>query len=482
MLIGAVACPDEPDEKVLVVDLDGTLLKSDLLFESYFSLLARNPFRALATLAALRRGKAAFKARLAEQVTLQMATLPWRDEVVAFVKSERARGRRIAMASASNRRVVEAVAAHYGVFDTCFASDGMVNLSGSAKAEALCAAFGANGFDYIGNDRVDFAVWERAEKVSVAGAGPGLVREIQARWPDARIFANRRAGLRDYLRALRMHQWLKNLLLLAPAIAAHRFDLGTIGQALIGLVSFSLCASGVYVLNDLVDLERDRRHPTKCNRPFASGAIPILHGLLLIPGLLGASIAAGLFLPPLFLAVLGGYLALTLCYSVWLKRQMMLDVVVLGCLYGLRLVAGGAASNVSLSAWLAALSIFLFCSLALTKRCTELTNRIARGGGDPAGRDYALGDLPILQILAAASGFVAILVLALYVNSDAVRPLYHYPERLWLLCIVMVYWIGRVQILVHRGEMHDDPVVFAATDRVSMVCAAISAAVLFSGL
>jgi 4-hydroxybenzoate polyprenyltransferase len=270
--------------------------------------------------------------------------------------------------------------------------------------------------------------------------------------------------------------------LLVPALAAHHFGAASVAQSVIGLLSFSLCASGVYLLNDLVDLERDRRHPSKCKRPFAAGTISLFHGMALIPGLLTVSLLLSLLLPAEFTAVLGGYLALTLAYSLWLKHQMMLDVVVLACLYGLRLVAGGAAAGVGLSAWLAALSIFLFCSLALTKRCTELADRIARGAGDPVGRDYVLGDLPVLQMLAAASGFVAILVLALYVNSDAVRALYRHPERLWLLCVVLVYWVGRVQILAHRGDMHDDPVVFAATDRVSLACIALSGAVLLSGL
>ena len=470
------------EDRALVVDLDGTLLKSDLLVESFFSLLASRPLGALASLAALRRGKAAFKARLAEQVTLQIGNLPWRGDLLAYLQAERARGRRIYLASASDRRLVDAVAAELGMFDGVFASDGAANLRGAAKAAALVQAFGAGGFDYVGNEAVDFAVWEQAGGILVAGAAPALQQAVQARWPEARVFPLRPAGLRDYVRQLRVHQWLKNLLLLLPAIAAHRFDLATLALCLTGLLSFSLCASGVYVLNDLVDLERDRRHPTKRDRPFAAGTIPIFHGLLMVPVLVLAALLLALLLPPLFIAVLGGYFVLTMGYSLWLKRQMMLDVVALACLYGIRLLAGGAASGVELSAWLAALSLFLFCSLALTKRCTELTDRIARGAGNPIGRDYVLGDLPILQILAGVSGFTAILVLALYVNSDTVRALYRRPEGLWALCVIMIYWVGRVQILAHRGQMHDDPVVFAATDRISLICAGLAVIVLLASL
>jgi 4-hydroxybenzoate polyprenyltransferase len=469
-------------DRALVVDLDGTLLKSDLLVESFFSLLANRPLRALASLAALRRSKAAFKARLAEQVTLQVANLPWRGDLLAYLQAERARGRRIYLASASDRRLVEAVAAEHGLFDGIFASDGSVNLKGAAKATALVQAFGAGGFDYVGNEAADFAVWEQADRILVAGAAPALQQAVQARWPEARIFEVRPARLGDYVRQLRVHQWLKNLLLLVPAIAAHRFDLATLVLCLIGLLSFSLCASGVYVLNDMVDLERDRRHPSKRNRPFAAGTIPIFHGLLMVPALVLASLLLALLLPPLFIAMLAVYLVLTMGYSLWLKRQMMLDVVALACLYGIRLLAGGAASGVELSAWLAALSIFLFCSLALTKRCTELTDRIARDAGNPVGRDYVLTDLPILQILAGVSGFTAILVLALYVNSDTVRALYRWPVGLWALCVIMVYWVGRVQILAHRGKMPDDPVVFAATDRVSLICAGLAVIVLLASL
>ena len=318
--------------------------------------------------------------------------------------------------------------------------------------------------------------------VLAVNANPVLRRQVLQRWPDARLLDDTPPRLKAYLRAMRVHQWLKNLLLLLPAIAAHRLDLGTLAQCLIGLLSFSLCASSVYVTNDLIDLGRDRAHRTKRHRPFAAGIIPLPHGMLLAPILLLAAILLALLLRPAFLAVLAVYFVTTVAYSLWLKRQMMLDVVVLAGLYGLRLFAGGAAADVRLSAWLGAFALFLFTALALIKRCAELADRVAAGHGDPAGRGYRLADLPVLEGLAAASGFTAILVFALYASSPEVQVLYHSPNRLWLICPILVFWLGRVVLLTHRGDMHEDPVVFAATDHVSQLCAVLSVAVILCSL
>ena len=251
---------------------------------------------------------------------------------------------------------------------------------------------------------------------------------------------------------------------------------------LLTFVSFSLCASSVYLLNDLIDLERDRNHPTKRFRPFASGRIPILHGFVMTPALLGLAVLAGLAVGAKFLLVLAVYYALTLAYSLFLKRQMMLDAVTLACLYGMRLVGGSVAAGVALSAWLGAFSIFFFMSLALVKRTTELVGRISKAQGDPGGRGYKLGDLPIVEMLSAASGMTAVLVYALYANSPAVQVLYTHPNRLSLVCVVLIYWLSRVVILAHRGEMHDDPIVFAATDRTSQICGVVTAAIVAASL
>jgi 4-hydroxybenzoate polyprenyltransferase len=467
----------------LVVDLDGTLLRSDMLAESFLALLSEAPLRTLTATAALFHGKAALKAALAQAAAPpDLETLPWNRELLDLLEAERARGRRIYLASAADRSQVEAVAAWLGLFDGVFASDGDRNLAGAAKCAALCQAFGEHGFDYAGNARVDLMVWEKSAGILVVSGSAALQRDVLRRWPHARVLEPSRPSVKTYLRAIRVHQWLKNLLLLLPAIAGHRLDLATLLHCLIGFFSFSLCASSVYVTNDLIDLSRDRAHRTKRRRPFAAGTISLFHGMVLAPVLLLIAAALGLLAGPRFLAVLSLYFAVTVAYSLWLKRQMMLDVVVLAGLYGLRLFAGGVAAGVVLSAWLGAFALFLFTALALIKRCTELADRAAAGQGDPAGRGYRLTDLPVLEALAAASGFTAILVFALYASSPEVLLLYQSPHRIWLICPILVFWLGRVLLLTHRGEMHEDPVVFAVTDRTSQVCAVLAVAAILASL
>ena len=367
-------------------------------------------------------------------------------------------------------------------FEGIFASDGTLNLAGSRKAAALREAFGKGGFDYIGNATVDIPVWQDAAHTLVANASAGTMRRVRALWPDAQIIDPGQIDVRLYLKAIRPHHWMKNLLILVPALTAHILGGATLFACLFAFISFSLCASSVYVLNDLIDLERDRGHSTKRRRPFASGRLPVLHGFIMTPALLGVSLLTAIAVGPRFLLVLLCYYAMTLAYSLFLKRQMMLDVVVLACLYGMRLVGGSVATDIGLSAWLGAFSLFFFMGLALVKRCTELVSRINKAQGNPSGRGYRLDDLPVVEMLAAATSLTAVLVYALYVNSPAVQILYSHPARLSLVCVVMVYWIGRVLILTRRGEMHDDPIVFAVTDRTSQICGIATAAIVFASV
>ncbi|MDB5371749.1 MAG: UbiA family prenyltransferase [Belnapia sp.] len=459
------------DARPLVVDLDGTLVRSDTLIEAFFWTMGHSPLDGLAALAALRDGKAALKARIAAIARLDVASLPLNPEVLEFIQAERARGRPIYLASAADRRFVDELVEKLGLFDGSFASDGGINLAGDAKAAALVAAFGEGGFDYIGNDAVDLAIWEKAHGVLLADAPANLQRKVLARWPTARVLSRRQAGPRSYLKAIRLHQWAKNLLLLVPAIGAHHWGLADLRTCVMAFISFSLCASAVYVTNDLIDLPRDRAHPTKRRRPFAAGTIPLVHGLVMIPGLLFGALLAGLGVGLPFLAVLLVYGIGTLAYSLVLKRQVLLDVVTLAGLYGLRLYAGAVAAGVGLSAWLGSFALFLFTCLALVKRCAELIDRAAVGEASAPGRGYRVTDLPVLMAMAAASGYTAILVLALYADSPAVRALYTSPNRLYLICVVLLYWVSRVLLLTQRNEMHDDPVIFAATDRLSQACA-----------
>lgn len=452
-------------------------MRSDMLVETFFGLLSAAPMRALGAMAYLFLGKAAFKARVARGATLDVSLLAWNEDVTNLIIAARAEGRPVYLASASDASLVGAVAAHLGLFNGIFASDSRTNLSGHARAAALCEAFGEGGFDYVGDSNPDIAVFQKARKAIVVSTGSRFSARALARWPDAEVITVGGAGIKAYVRAIRAHQWLKNLLLVMPMLGAHHVDAASIFGCVFGFMSFSLCASSVYVMNDLVDLGRDRQHPTKRRRPFAAGTIPVLHGLIMVPLLLAGAAALAPLVGGKFVAVLAAYYVATIAYTLWLKRLLMIDIVTLACLYGLRLLAGGAAANVGLSQWLALFALFLFTMLATVKRCTELVGRIAANSSNPAGRGYQLRDLPMLEGLAAASGLTAIMVLALYVNSDAVVALYVHPKWLAGVCVIMVYWIGRVLLLMHRGEMKDDPVVFAATDRASLACAAIAATV-----
>jgi 4-hydroxybenzoate polyprenyltransferase len=463
----SVALPASDGEPPIVVDLDETLIRTDLLIESFFILLASHPVAAVAALNALRRGKAAFKSKLADAAVVEVETLPLNEEVVGFLKAEKSKGRPLYLASASDRRYAERVADHLGLFDGVFGSDAAVNLAGPLKADRLCKMFGERGFDYIGNGLADEAVWRRARRVYVANASPAYLAAVRTWAPEARALGTRAHQWQDYVHTLRVHQWLKNILVFAPALAAHQPT--ALISSLLAFISFSLCASSVYVLNDLFDLRYDRAHPRKRLRPLAAGRIRIVHGSLLFPLLLLASLVVALFLPMEFVLVLTAYFILTCAYSLDLKRRMLIDVITLACLYGSRLVAGGAATGIRLSPWLVAFAIFLFFSLAIIKRCAELGDHLDKDKGDPVGRGYRVDDLPVLQSMAIASGYLSVLVLALYINGDVAGTLYRHPDTLWLNCILLLFWVSRMIMVTHRGRMRDDPLVFAATDRISQL-------------
>jgi 4-hydroxybenzoate polyprenyltransferase/phosphoserine phosphatase len=465
-----------------VVDLDGTLIRSDLLVESFLALLGSDPLGAARAALALRDGKAALKAAIADRALIDVATLPFDDAVLALVAQARAEGRKTFLYSASDERYVRAVAEHLGLFDGAVGTTGGANLSGEAKARRLVETFGEGGFDYVGDAAVDVAVWARARTAYAVAPSAALQRRIARAGLAAEVVGERSGRARAYLKAIRPHQWMKNVLIFLPALAGHAFTLPTLGACVAAFISFSLCASSVYLLNDLLDLKSDREHARKRLRPFASGRAPLAGGLMLAPALLAGALAIAVLLPDKFLWVLGGYYALTLAYSLGLKRLMSVDVITLACLYGARVIAGSAASGVPISPWLEALSVFFFLSLALVKRVGELSDRMASGKGDPAGRGYRLSDLPMVESMGAASGFVAVLVLALYLNSPDVARMYHSPHRLWALCVITLFWICRMLMKAHRGEMHDDPVVFALRDRASQACGVIGAGIVASAL
>ena len=469
----------------LCVDLDGTLIKTDLLVESFFLLLGKHPLLVLFVPFWLLRGKARLKQELARRVELDVATLPYHPAFLAWLREQHAQGRHLVLATSAAESFARQVADHLGIFSQVVATTDDANLSGSRKAERLCQRFGERGFDYAGNGMVDVTVWARARQAILVNPARG-VREQAARVAAITAEFDDREGARPtpWFKALRLHQWLKNVLVFVPLLAAHRInEVALLFQAILAYVAFGLCASSVYLLNDLLDLPADRRHPRKQLRPFAAGTLPILAGALAAPTLLIlAFLLAAIALPPLFSGVLLGYYALTLTYSLYFKQIVMLDVVMLAALYTLRIIAGAAATAIIPTFWLLAFSMFVFLSLALVKRHAELLALQEAGQSSALGRGYQVDDLQVLQTLGGASGYLSVLVLALYINSGTSQALYRHPEVIWLLCPLLLYWVSRVWLKTHRGDMHDDPVIFAVQDRVSQTLIAIGAVIVWLAL
>lgn len=469
----------------LVIDLDGTLLRSDLLLESALAYARAQPLQLLAPLAWLGGGKAHLKQQLAQAAEIDVATLPYDQRVLDLIAQARADGRRVVLATASHRLYAERIAAHLQVFDEVLATEGGLNLSAGRKRDALLQRYGRHGYDYAGNSSDDLPVWSAARQAYVVNAGGRVQRRAEAHGNVAAVLPapTPLAQLRTALRAMRLHQWAKNLLVFLPLLAAHVADQPSrVLAGVLAFICFSLCASSVYLLNDLLDLADDRHHKSKRRRPFAAGQLPLLAGMALTPLLLAAAFGLALWLLPWkFSAVLLAYYVLTLAYSLYLKRVMAVDAITLAALYTLRLIAGAAAFEVPLTFWMLAFSMFMFLSLALVKRYAEL--REARRRGDTAqarGRGYFPGDLEMISSLGAASGYLAVLVLALYTQDRATVALYRQPQLIWLACPLLLFWVTRTWMLTHRGEMHDDPVVFALKDRTSVVVGVLFALIFWS--
>jgi len=469
-------------EPPLFVDLDGSLLKVDLLPEAMLSAACRQPMRFLRAVARLTHGRAAFKRALAEAVPVDPRNLPWREEVLELIASERAKGRPIVLATASDQLWAQVVADELGLFDDVLTSDGVHNLKGENKLAAIrdwSHREGFAAFDYVGDSAADLPIWRGARRAYLAAPSAAVASQVQSQHADTRLLCRRPGRLTALTRLMRPHQWIKNLLLVVPLITSHRLlELPLLMATFTALVCFSLAASAVYVLNDLLDLFADRKHPVKRNRPFASGAIPVAWGPPLVVALCGAALGLAAWLLPLaFTAAIGVYIVATTLYSSVLKRIAMLDVIVLVCLYTLRVLAGGLATDIVVTEWLMAFSLFIFVSLAFAKRYTEL----ARLGDDDSAlvhRGYRRDDLSLLEVLGPASGLIAVLVLALYLQSQQMQRLYSHPWALWLLCPLLLYWISRIWMKAKRRELDYDPVVFAARDMVSYAVAALAGALL----
>ena len=465
----------------LFVDLDGTLIKTDLLVESYFELIKRRPLLALKAFLWLVRGKAYLKDRIAEAIELDPALLPYQPEMLAYLRTQREAGREIHLATASNHRYASAIAGYLRVFDGVLASDGCNNLSGERKLEAI-RAVSSGGFVYAGNGPADVPIWQAAEGVILVDVPTAAEKMISAKPVEAR-FSSPELGLTPLMRAIRPHQWVKNLLVFLPLLPiATAANATMLWRAMLAFAAFSLCASSVYLLNDLSDLKADRAHPRKRKRPLASGALAPLHGLILVPVLLALAFALTLLLPWRFATILALYWLSTSAYTFFLKRRVLIDVVTLACLYTLRVLGGGAAIEVNPSFWILTFSVFMFFSLALVKRYAELYSMGGLNLEKDNGRGYRVDDIRMVQLMGVASGYLSVLVMALYINSPDIIARYHYVQLLWGVCPLLILWISRVWLKASRGELMDDPLVFAAKDRVGCFIVALTVGLLLAAL
>jgi len=458
----------------LFVDLDGTLLRTDLLVEGVFALLKKNILFLFMLPVWMLRGKACLKEQIAHRVDIDPESLPYHADLVELLRKRKEAGGRLILTTASPRKFAAAVADYLGLFDEVQATADGINLRGRCKLAIMREVTQETGFDYAGNALADLPIWREAADCIVVNPSPAVLRRIRADRPDSVVLADPgRNSLGQFALGLRLHQWLKNVLVFVPLAMAHRLDdPGLVANSMLAFLAFGLCASSVYLLNDLFDLPADRRHPTKQYRPLASGWLSVGIAALLVPTLFAGSIALALLLPFEFVLVLSGYFAITLAYSLYLKHAVMLDVLVLAGLYTMRLIGGAAATSVTLSFWLLSFAMFLFLSLALAKRFSELDLHSCAHEG-VAVRGYRDSDLPMLAQLGSSSAVVSVLVLALYINSDSVSVLYDRPQVIWLLCPLLLYLISRIWLLAHRKMLDEDPVLFIIRDRRSQLLAAL---------
>jgi 4-hydroxybenzoate polyprenyltransferase/phosphoserine phosphatase len=460
----------------LCVDLDGTLCRTDILTESCLQWLLRSPFNLILILRALFKGRAYLKERLAQENLINETVLPYNGPIVEWLKEERSSGRRLVLATGTNRAIAEKIANHVGCFDMVIGSDATRNLKGAAKAEELKKRFPHSGFDYIGDSAADIPVWKQAQ--CAFGINPPG-RFLRAVPKLSAVSITRPSLLISLLTACRPHQWAKNVLLFVPIIAAHRIlDLRADLSVTISFVAFSLVASSAYLTNDIIDLQNDRSHPSKKARPIASGDLQI--GTAMVASILLLTLGLGIALSTsaLFFLCLLAYYSITLAYSYYFKQRLMMDVICLALLYSARVFTGGVSVHIVPSHWLVIFSMFVFTSLALVKRYTEIYT-ICKTDSYHTGRAYCLTDLPIISILGVSSGVLSTLILVLYVTSPEVQVLYRFPQMLLLACPILLYWFGRLWILTGRDEIHHDPIVWALSDFRSYVVAFLIAAVLF---
>ncbi len=470
-------------ERPLCVDLDGTLVKSDTFVDSLMVLARRHPAAFLRTPLWALKGKAHFKSQVASRVTLDVEHLPYNRPLLDYLRDEHAAGRKLYLATGADRVLARSVANHLGIFADVLASDGTVNLTGNNKLQHLEQRFATDGFDYVGNALPDLPLLQGARQAMVANPDLRLSSALKTRKVTvSRNFVDRSSLLVALAKALRVHQWAKNLLVFLPLLLAHSLHSGPVLAAIAAFFCFCFTASATYIFNDLLDLETDRIHLNKRKRAFAAGDLSVTTGLGISFSLAALALIIATWLPRTFLIYLLLYFVATLAYSLVLKRIVLVDVVILSSLYTIRMLAGSAATRDPVSPWLAAFSIFLFLSLAMVKRFSELQNLSARGVNPTNGRGYLLSDIEQLRSFGTSSAYASIVIFALYINGHDVVALYHHSGRMWLITPLLILWLSRVWLLASRGLLHEDPVVFALSDRMSLLLGLGVAVIAYSAL
>lgn len=466
-------------QPALFVDLDGTLVRTDTLLECAVA-LSNRPWRLARALFVLAQGKARMKQEIAAAGDLDPTLLPYNEELLSLLRAESATGRFLVLATGADRRVASAVSDHVGIFDAVLASDGKTNLTGRAKLAAIRSTVKDKPFAYVGNDRKDLAIWREARSGIVVNAAASLQQKAAEITHIETTIAPDRPWSQALLRAMRPYQWSKNLLVFVPIVTARAIDdLAGWAIALLMFIAFSCAASGTYLINDLLDLAADRRHPRKRLRPFASGSLPLHIGLVASPLLLLSAFGLGMSTGTLLIVVF--YVLASMAYSLYLKSRPLVDVFLLAALYTMRLFGGGAVTGYSVSVWLLTFSSFLFLSLAIVKRVSELVGLATADGGRAIRRGYQPSDAGILQLMGVAASFVASMVLALYVQSELTPAFDRSPTLSWALVPLILFWQCRIWLATARGNMHDDPIIFAARDWVSWLVAGCSVGVLLFG-
>ena len=456
----------------LVVDLDGTLIRTDSLLEALFVLAKEHPRLLFVLPWWLVQGRARFKQRVAAASLPDARTLPYRDDLLRYLRERKACGRRLVLATGADARVACAVAGRIGLFDQVIASDGRSNLSGEAKRQALVAAFGERGFDYVGAGPRDLPVWRSARRAIVASSSAPLAAAVRRVTAVESVLGGGAPGIGTYLRELRWHHWVKNLLVFIPLLAVDRLtDADALAPALLAFVGMCLAASSIYLLDDFLDLPRDRSHPHKRDRPIASGEIPATDALIVLALLLLGTVAVALMLPTAYQVVLAIYFASMVAYVLRVRDLRIVDALLLGGGYTLRILAGSAATGIAVSVWVLVCSTLLFFSLALLKRFSELALAGVLVAAHAQSHGYEAGDAKMVAALGRVSGVGAMLVLALYPLAQPVAQLNQW--LVWCCCVLMLYWMHRLWLLAGEGCIHDDPVMFALKDRPSLVIGAV---------